>query len=56
VIRRLISLKLGQPIRTKEEVHKLYELARPESRNADHGRRAHPWERVIFLAALGAAR
>jgi len=26
VIRRLISLKLGQPIRTKEEVHKLYEL------------------------------
>src|SRR5207248_4406451 len=26
VIRRLISLKMGQPIRTKEEVHKLYEL------------------------------
>ena len=26
VIRRLISLKLGQPIRTKEEVHKLFEL------------------------------
>jgi len=26
VIRKLISLKLGQPIRTKEEVHKLYEL------------------------------
>lgn len=26
VIRRLISLKLGQPIRTKEEVHRLYEL------------------------------
>jgi len=26
VIRRLISLKLGQPIRTKEEVHKLAEL------------------------------
>jgi phospho-N-acetylmuramoyl-pentapeptide-transferase len=26
VIRRLISLKVGQPIRTKEEVHKLYEL------------------------------
>ena len=23
VIRRLISLKMGQPIRTKEEVHKL---------------------------------
>ena len=26
VIRRLISLKLGQPIRTKEEVNKLFEL------------------------------
>ena len=26
IIRRLISLKLGQPIRTKEEVHKLFEL------------------------------
>ena len=26
MIRRLISLKLGQPIRTQEEVHKLYEL------------------------------
>ncbi|HEY5895523.1 MAG TPA: phospho-N-acetylmuramoyl-pentapeptide-transferase [Chthoniobacterales bacterium] len=26
VIRKLISLKIGQPIRTKEEVHKLYEL------------------------------
>ena len=26
VIRRLISLKMGQPIRTKEEVHKLFEL------------------------------
>ncbi|HEX8296619.1 MAG TPA: phospho-N-acetylmuramoyl-pentapeptide-transferase [Chthoniobacteraceae bacterium] len=26
VIRRLISLKVGQPIRTKEEVHKLFEL------------------------------
>src|SRR5258708_33421342 len=26
VIRRLISLKVGQPIRSKEEVHKLYEL------------------------------
>lgn len=26
VIRRLISLKIGQPIRTKEEVHKLAEL------------------------------
>src|SRR6478672_11471673 len=26
VIRRLISLKLGQPIRTKEEVHRLFEL------------------------------
>lgn len=26
VIRKLISLKLGQPIRTKEEVHKLFEL------------------------------
>jgi len=26
VIRRLISLKFGQPIRTKEEVHKLFEL------------------------------
>lgn len=26
VIRRLIWLKLGQPIRTKEEVHKLFEL------------------------------
>jgi len=26
VIRKLISLKVGQPIRTKEEVHKLYEL------------------------------
>lgn len=26
VIRRLISLKVGQPIRTKEEVHKLAEL------------------------------
>jgi phospho-N-acetylmuramoyl-pentapeptide-transferase len=26
VIRRLISLKVGQPIRTAEEVHKLYEL------------------------------
>ena len=28
VIRRLISLKFGQPIRTKEEVHKLAEAAR----------------------------
>ena len=26
VIRRLISLKVGQPIRTAEEVHKLFEL------------------------------
>src|SRR5215218_5125496 len=26
VIRRLISLKLGQPVRTKEEVHRLFEL------------------------------
>jgi phospho-N-acetylmuramoyl-pentapeptide-transferase len=26
VIRRLISLKVGQPIRTKEEVHRLHEL------------------------------
>ncbi|MEO8205865.1 MAG: phospho-N-acetylmuramoyl-pentapeptide-transferase [Chthoniobacterales bacterium] len=26
IIRRLISLKFGQPIRTKEEVHKLFEL------------------------------
>lgn len=26
VIRKLISLKFGQPIRTKEEVHKLFEL------------------------------
>lgn len=26
VIRRLISLKLGQPVRTAEEVHKLFEL------------------------------
>ena len=26
VIRKLISLKFGQPIRSKEEVHKLYEL------------------------------
>lgn len=26
VIRKLISLKVGQPIRTKEEVHKLFEL------------------------------
>lgn len=26
VIRKLLSLKIGQPIRTKEEVHKLYEL------------------------------
>jgi len=26
VVRRLISLKLGQPIRTAEEVHKLFEL------------------------------
>ncbi len=26
VIRKLISLKFGQPVRTKEEVHKLYEL------------------------------
>ncbi|MES2570277.1 MAG: phospho-N-acetylmuramoyl-pentapeptide-transferase [Verrucomicrobiota bacterium] len=26
VIRKLISLKMGQPIRTKEEVHKLFEL------------------------------
>ncbi|MCX6970068.1 MAG: phospho-N-acetylmuramoyl-pentapeptide-transferase [Verrucomicrobia bacterium] len=26
VIRKLISLKLGQPIRSKEEVHKLFEL------------------------------
>ena len=26
VIRKLISLKFGQPIRTAEEVHKLYEL------------------------------
>lgn len=26
VIRKLISLKIGQPIRSKEEVHKLYEL------------------------------
>ncbi len=26
VIRRLIALKFGQPIRTKEEVHKLFEL------------------------------
>ncbi|MCX6966169.1 MAG: phospho-N-acetylmuramoyl-pentapeptide-transferase, partial [Verrucomicrobia bacterium] len=26
VIRKLIGLKIGQPIRTKEEVHKLAEL------------------------------
>jgi phospho-N-acetylmuramoyl-pentapeptide-transferase len=26
LIRKLISLKIGQPIRTAEEVHKLYEL------------------------------
>ncbi len=26
VIRKLISLKMGQPVRTKEEVHKLFEL------------------------------
>ena len=26
VIRRLISLKVGQPVRTKEEVHRLFEL------------------------------
>ncbi len=26
VIRKLLSLKIGQPIRSKEEVHKLYEL------------------------------
>src|SRR5205809_3841616 len=26
VIRRLISLKIGQPVRTKEEVNQLYEL------------------------------
>ena len=26
VIRKLVSLKFGQPIRTAEEVHKLYEL------------------------------
>ncbi len=26
VIRRLISLKIGQPVRTKEEVHRLFEL------------------------------
>src|SRR3954454_11170350 len=25
-IRRLISLKLGQPVRSKEEVHRLFEL------------------------------
>ena len=30
VIRKLISLKIGQPIRTKEEVHKLAELHGPK--------------------------
>ena len=32
VIRMLVSLKLGQPIRTADEVHRLYELHRRFSR------------------------
>ena len=32
VIRKLISLKVGQPIRTKEEVNRLFELHRSEER------------------------
>ena len=37
VIRRLISLKVGQPIRTAEEVHKLFELHGRKKRYAHHG-------------------
>ena len=55
VIRRLISLKLGQPIRTKEEVHKLSELHGGKAGHADHGRRAAARRGARLLAALGAA-
>ena len=54
VIRRLISLKIGQPIRTKEEVAEALRTARRQARHADHGRRAAAGLGGRFHAPLGA--
>ena len=46
----MISLKIGQPIRTAEEVHRLAELHGGKQGIADHGRRArHRRGRVLEL-------
>ena len=54
VIRKLISLKIGQPIRTAEEVNKLHELHGAKAGAPDDGWRPHP--RAIFVSVLVFAR
>ena len=56
VIRRLISLKVGQPIRTKEEVHKLAELHGGKAGTPTMGGRAPARRGHRLVPALGAAR
>ena len=55
VIRRLISLKVGQPIRTKEQVHKLAELHGGKAGTPTIGRRIAPRHRRWYRPSSGRA-
>ena len=53
VIRKLISLKFGQPVRTREEVNQLFETHGRKKGTPDDGRSAAHRQRRGFRAAVG---